>query len=382
MYITVKDALQLERFQHFKLVAGRNGLHRRIEKISLLDYEILNRIEGQFLQNEFALSSLLGAKDDPSLILGSVKYLAQSGVSGLAVKNIYFDRLPDEVIEYADDCDFPIFIFDNSVFFEDIITDIRDVLRDLEKGTELEYQLNSMLGSNISDEAITALFHKTIGFSKSPFLVVYFKEHTGAANSDLFSVLERFRSIRSDTIKGLFRFNRGLLMVYETASCNETLYKADLAYLGINTGNYHIGKSDVFDHGGSYKTAVQQALWASRAACAECLGEMCYQEIGVYKLIIPFFESNLYEEFLQQTLQPIIDYDHKHGTELFETARLYIRNGGDIFKTAHNLFQHSNTIRYRINKVRSLLGLDSSEIAFHERLSIAFRILKLNTCGF
>ncbi|MGE5678313.1 MAG: PucR family transcriptional regulator [Pseudomonadota bacterium] len=382
MYITVSDALQLERFQRFKLVAGHNGLHRRIEKISLLDYEILNRIEGQFLKNEFALSSLLGAKDDPSLIIGSVKYLVQSGVSGLAVKNIYFDRLPDEVIEYADNCDFPIFIFDNSVFFEDIITDIRDVLRDLEKGTELEYQLNSMLESNVSGEDITSLFHKTIGFFKSPFLVVYFREHAGAVNSDLLSVMEHFRSIRSDTIKGLFRFNRGLLMVYASESCNEATYKADLAYLGINKENYYIGRSIIFDHESSYKAAVQQAVWASRAACAEGLGEMCYQDIGVYKLIIPFFENNLYEEFLQQTLQPIIDYDHKHGTGLFETARLYITYGGDIFKTAHELFQHSNTIRYRINKVRSLMGLDDSEVAFHERLSVAFRILKLNSSGF
>lgn len=382
MYISVKDALQLERFQRFKLVAGRNGLHRRIEKISLLDYEILNRIEGQFLQDEFALSSLLGAKDDPSLILGSVKYLVQSGVSGLAVKNIYFDRLPDEVIEYADYCDFPIFIFDNSVFFEDIITDIRDVLRDLEKGTELEYQLNSMLESNASGEDITALFHKTIGFSRSPFLVIYFRERTGAANSDLLAVLERFRSIGSGTIKGLFRFNRGLLMVYEAGSCNEALYKADLTYLGINTENYHIGRSAISDHESSYKTAVQQAIWASRAACAEGLVEMRYPEIGLYKLIIPFFQNNLYEEFLKQTLQPIIDYDHKHGTGLFETAKLYISNGGDVFKTAHELFQHSNTIRYRINKIRSLLGLEASEVAFHEQLSVAFRILKLVSFGF
>lgn len=382
MYITVKDALQLERFQHFRLLAGQKGLHRKIEKISLLDYEVLNRIEGQFLKNEFALSSLLGAKDDPTLILESVKYLVQSGVSGLAIKNIYFDQLPKEVIDYADACDFPIFIFDNSVFFEDIITDVRDAIRDLEKGAEYEYQLNVLLDSNVSAEDICTLFHKIMGFLKKPFQVIYFKERSGLAQSDLLSTLERFRGTGADTVKGLFKFSQGLLMVYAAGNYKETLYKSDLNYLGINPANYWIGKSNFFDHERSFKTALQQALWSSRAAQAEAHDEMKYQEMGVYKLIIPFFENNLYEEFLQETIQPIINYDKKHGTELFDTAKQYILNEGDIFKTAMALFQHNNTIRYRINKIRSILNPDASEGTFYEHLSIAFRILRLKDTEF
>ncbi len=376
MNITVKDALQLERFQRFSLLAGQKGLHRKIEKISLLDYEVLNRIEGQFLKNEFALSSLLGAKDNPALILESVKYLVQSGVSGLAIKNIYFDQLPKEVIDYADACDFPIFIFDNTVFFEDIITDIRDVLRDLEKGAEFEYQLNALLDTNVSTEDICSLFHKFIGFLKKPFQVVYFKERDGLDHSDLLSGLERFRGIKTE-IKGLFKYNQGLLMVYATSSYKETLYKTDLSNLGINPANYWIGKSIFFNHERSFKTALQQALWSSRAAHAEALDEMEYQKLGVYKLILPFFENSLYEEFLQEIIQPIISYDQKHGTELYETAKQYINNEGDIVKTAMALFQHSNTIRYRINKLRSILNMDSAEGTFYEHLSIAFRILRL-----
>ena len=382
MNITIKDALQLERFQHFSLLAGHKGLHRKIEKISLLDYEVLNRIEGQFLKNEFALSSLLGAKDDSALILESVKYLVQSGVSGLAIKNIYFSQLPKEVIDYADACDFPIFIFDNSVFFEDIITDIRDVLRDLEKGAEFEYQLNALLNTNISIEDVCALFHKTMGFLKKPFQVIYFKERSGLDHSDLLSGLERFRSIDADTIKGLFKYNQGLLMVYSTDNYKETLYKTDLNYLGINPANYWIGKSIFFNHERSFKVAIQQALWSSKAARAEALDELKYPELGVYKLIIPFFENSLYEEFLQETIQPIISYDQRHGTELFETAKQFITNEGDIVKTAATLFQHSNTVRYRINKIRSLLNLDSREGTFYEHLSIAFRILRLKDAEF
>ena len=179
MYITVKEALQLERLQHFRPVAGQKGLHRKIEKISLLDYEVVNRIEGQFLKNEFALSSLLGAKDDPALILGSVKYLVQSGVSGLAVKNIYFDQLPKEVIDYADTCDFPIFIFDNSVFFEDIITDAKDALRDLEKGAEFEYQLPRYMPCELLDRKKHILQPRALLQNSSAASPLVIKSSTG-----------------------------------------------------------------------------------------------------------------------------------------------------------------------------------------------------------
>ncbi len=42
-------------------------------------------------------------------------------------KNIYYDVLPEEVIKYANQMDFPIFIFDKKgSYYEDIVTEIYD----------------------------------------------------------------------------------------------------------------------------------------------------------------------------------------------------------------------------------------------------------------
>jgi DNA-binding PucR family transcriptional regulator len=41
-----------------------------------------------------------------------------------------------------------------------------------------------------------------------------------------------------------------------------------------------------------------------------------------------------------------------------ETLLEYVENSGDMKLTAQKMFQHSNTIRYRINKIRKLLGLE------------------------
>ena len=45
----------------------------------------------------------------------------------MAVKNIYYDVLPEEVIKYANQMDFPIFMFDKKgSYYEDIVTEIYD----------------------------------------------------------------------------------------------------------------------------------------------------------------------------------------------------------------------------------------------------------------
>ncbi len=45
-----------------------------------------------------------------------------------------------------------------------------------------------------------------------------------------------------------------------------------------------------------------------------------------------------------------MEYDREHGTDLLKTAEAYVMYKGDFKETAKFLFQHGNTIRYRIEK--------------------------------
>jgi DNA-binding PucR family transcriptional regulator len=41
------------------------------------------------------------------------------------------------------------------------------------------------------------------------------------------------------------------------------------------------------------------------------------------------------------------------------------------------MFQHGNTIRYRINKIKEILEMENLEGSFNEQLSIAIKIYKV-----
>ena len=56
-----------------------------------------------FEKDSLVISSLLFAKDNPSLIFPAIKKLNEYGVSAFAFKSIIYENLPNEAISYADE---------------------------------------------------------------------------------------------------------------------------------------------------------------------------------------------------------------------------------------------------------------------------------------
>lgn len=64
----------------------------------------------------------------------------------------------------------------------------------------------------------------------------------------------------------------------------------------------------------------------------------------------------------------------KYKSNLLETLLIYIKNNGEISKTATELFQHPNTIRYRLSKTHTIIEKYNLEDNFYEQI---FLIIKL-----
>lgn len=64
------------------------------------------------------LSSLLFAKQEPEYLLNAVKNLIELGASALAYKPVIFKELPEEVLSYAEQQNFPILRFGGDEFLK------------------------------------------------------------------------------------------------------------------------------------------------------------------------------------------------------------------------------------------------------------------------
>ncbi|MDO4869141.1 MAG: helix-turn-helix domain-containing protein [Bacillota bacterium] len=109
---------------------------------------------------------------------------------------------------------------------------------------------------------------------------------------------------------------------------------------------------------------MTEALSAALSAFVNEEGEKRFCDIGSDGLILPNLDSRPHVRFYRKTLQQLQDHDQKHASHLLETLLCYIGCHGDVALTARKMFQHGNTIRYRINKVKEVLGISLSDDAY------------------
>ncbi|WDV45680.1 helix-turn-helix domain-containing protein [Clostridiaceae bacterium M8S5] len=80
------------------------------------------------------------------------------------------------------------------------------------------------------------------------------------------------------------------------------------------------------------------------------------------------------KEMYDELVKPIKDYDDINNTEIFKTIKAFVETDGSYKKTAKSLFQHENTIRYRISKAKKLLGMKNSNIEFLMYISLVVKM--------
>nr|WP_236650706.1 helix-turn-helix domain-containing protein [Adlercreutzia muris] len=53
----------------------------------------------------------------------------------------------------------------------------------------------------------------------------------------------------------------------------------------------------------------------------------------------------------------LFDYDAEHDSDLGVTAQAFAAACGEVSRTAEALFQHPNTVRYRLKKIKEVLAV-------------------------
>jgi sugar diacid utilization regulator len=104
-----------------------------------------------------------------------------------------------------------------------------------------------------------------------------------------------------------------------------------------------------------------------------------FEGTGTYKLLFRVLQENPeeLETFYAETLEPVVRYDSRYGTELVHTLTTYLNNDASTVKTATGLFAHRHTIRYRLDRVGELTGLDVDKSEDREQLTLGIKAMQL-----
>jgi hypothetical protein len=376
MAVTVQEALELDILKGFRLIAGKKGLSKKITHVAVWDYELGDIIEKNFSRGDFALSTLVAIKNNIEALYDVVKIMIKVGITCLAIKDIYVSEIPEAVIKLADKEHFPIMMFSDT-FTEDVIVHVNHAITDKSENENVASHVHNILYKDLNELTIRHIARRININFKDKNIVAFCKRRDGKP----IGLKRTFEKEIEDSACKVISYEDGYLFINTFEEGNEKELTGTvtrrLKWCGIDEKNYVIGVSCLYDNLGKLDKSIQESRYACRHSVTYNKDISFFHEIGINKIILPLLDNPWVLKYYDEMIKPLIDYDKNHETELLSTAVKYVEHNGDIKAVAEELYQHGNTIRYRIDKINKILFMDYKSEHFYEELAMAVRIYTL-----
>ncbi len=149
---------------------------------------------------------------------------------------------------------------------------------------------------------------------------------------------------------------------------------------GLQGHSFTIGRSRPCSDPGELYRAASEALLAANVAEGDAERPVLgFDETGAYRLLLSAMveDPGELQRFYAETVEPLVAYDEQYETDLVATVAAFLEADGNVAGTAQRLFTHRHTVRYRLERVRELSGLDVGSTDGRERLSLGLKAMRV-----
>lgn len=343
--ITLFDIMQLECMNNTKIIAGPKTFHQSIENIAMLDYEPLEKRYDVFLENEFVLTSLLFARNDSKLIKEAILELVNRNVSAIAIQKLYDFEFDEETINIVNQSNTTILIY-RDAYMEEIIGSVKHLLYKHNDETKYENYIQQLINTYSIDETTQSITLELI-----PIHWEMIRCHLVEPDKhDSFLIaLYQLRKSFGDKLVRIYKYQYYYLVIENVKE----------EYIHNHSYNYYAISDVVKNNECCY--AIKQALQAMDYAHKYHINRVYYSDMKSEIFTYAVKENWLIQEYCKKQLNKIKNHDETYSTNLMQTLLCYIKCHGDAKQCGNELYQHPNTIRYRIGKIKETLDLVSFE---------------------
>ena len=352
--LSLEAVLRHPALRGMRCVAGQSGLARNVANVAFLDYEPTQGSYDNFYKDELVLSTMLFAQGQPALAWQAMEGLMRRGVTAIAVKTVFLHEFPPHVCAMAQQTGTALLLYDG-VYLEDVIAAVKGML-----GQSAAFEKKDKLAARLAREQQPArcerLAQRLLG--AAPVQV----QCTACALSDHAPAGAWLdEAARWEAASGGAVFRLGGMRVLLCAAGRAGAPPAALRAAATGT-------SEVLPLACAGR-AMEESVRAAQYAQAQGLPHAEYAAMGVQAVRAAARQDWYVQRFCGAWLEALRSYDEKNGTALYETALCYVRCHGDAALAAKHLFQHPNTVRYRMQKAKALLcGEGTEDRAFYEQL--------------
>jgi purine catabolism regulator len=102
-----------------------------------------------------------------------------------------------------------------------------------------------------------------------------------------------------------------------------------------------------------------------------------FQDVRIFSLLERHMEDDEAVALFQRTIGPLVEYDAKHNTEFVRTAEVYFDCNYRLQQAADQLLIHPSSLKYRLQRIREILGSDPFYDKDHLAYYLATKIARL-----
>ncbi|WP_372715025.1 PucR family transcriptional regulator [Ilyobacter sp.] len=386
MAIKLSELYDTTNKKDIKLVAGKGGMDNVVRWAHMIEgIEISTFLEGQ------ELSFITGiALEKEEGLFELVKHTYYNHASGMVI-NIgpYIKSIPDEVIEFCNEHNFPLFEIPWHVYMSNFIKsfcyqitisdrinielsaavknaiflpeqenlyvpqfEMNNFNSDWEYGISLIKILEKSTGKVIDEKRrskllkaienmVTFTYERTFAFELEGKFVLVFAQYS---EKEISNIIEKVNK-----------------------KFTELLNKNEERYFSIGENTQNIKRLSK-----SYRKAMNILKLQEKKGKSGEIG--IYSDLGLYKLLLSLEDKAVMKEYYKETIEPLVKHDELNGTDYMLVLETYLKHSGSVKEVASQLFYHRNTINYKLAKIQEILSCDLSHLNTRVIYSVALML--------
>lgn len=380
MMISLKDLLGTDFFSNSKILAGEKGINRKVSSVTVIDApEGVKWLKG----GELALTTAYSIRDDEKKQVEMIEELVKANSSGLGIKLRYLNNtIPEKMKIKADKLGFTIFQVDEAYSWLDIIsfimleTDVQG--KNLTSNIRKEYKeklLRDLLESKIDsyEEAFHKLKALGLDLHKENYVFLIKTSYKEKMNNLSDEVSKEFEK----TICGVYDYTNLVFILPSDKNLIHTfIEKIKNTVRKILGDDFQMGLGssvDFYEINRSFREAKQVIDVVCKDPSLK--GIYDYKDIGFYRLLDFEKLNNRLEDYIKDYLGSLVYSEKENKDELLETLTIFLNNGCNFKDTADKMYMHPNSIRYRIEVIEEMYGIDLNTSKDRMNITIALKLL-------
>ena len=394
MSITLREIVKQVKHLEMKLVAGEAGLDREVLWTHMVDSDTISAfLQGQ----ELTFTTGIGISEKLPL-LRLVQEVYRNGASGIVI-NIgpYVEKIGQDVLDFANEKAFPVFEVPWKIHMAEIMRIICfDITKEQQSRIEVSAALNNAFLCPAQEELYTVPLMRKGYMADSIYTAVTIRvkmQKNTVEGERMEQLYSRLSSHLRCNYKRILCCAQEKQLVLVLCDYTGTEKKDVLTYIFEHfcqelkewetalfcVGNQAEGLRRLYK---SYETANQMA---DVAVMGNIPGEQCcgrhklvfYKNAGMFRILFALKDEEFMQGYVEDTVQPLLEYDALHHTDLAGVLQCYLRHDGSLQDTANELIVHRNTVNYKINKASEILKMDLTRLENRLQVMLGFGICQI-----